>query len=313
MHSWSTFGARTSHGQHGHTRLTTARTWGKPPPSPLQYTLWLSTKATSKWLFVLGVSKLAKLGLLWLGSTITLRTNLRWRCGLKQSYRSCRDLFNGMLYVLCSQVNRVDSQLFLVESQTGSLTPGPSFGHNLCFRCPNEQCETILDIYAPRDFQSYKKRHKPLSFDPSNCSLKFWQSLWDSNSHQLSPTPTMGVHLGVWGFIPSHSLHSQEHVMWLPGLLLGPQPCNSLALVASPRLGLRQLMLPCLPYDEATIRIYLKWWLEYKSPYMFENVRFNLIMLALKDLILTTLYSNLNVTIHPQYMEQFLFYAYNLV
>jgi hypothetical protein len=34
-HSWSTFGARTSHGQHGHTRLTTARTWGKPPPSPL--------------------------------------------------------------------------------------------------------------------------------------------------------------------------------------------------------------------------------------------------------------------------------------
>jgi hypothetical protein len=24
-----------NHGQHGHTRLTTARTWGKPPPSPL--------------------------------------------------------------------------------------------------------------------------------------------------------------------------------------------------------------------------------------------------------------------------------------
>jgi hypothetical protein len=33
--SWSTFGARTSHGQHGHTRLTTAQTWRKPPPSPL--------------------------------------------------------------------------------------------------------------------------------------------------------------------------------------------------------------------------------------------------------------------------------------
>jgi len=35
VHSWSTLGARTSHGQHGHTRLTTVRTWGKPPPSHL--------------------------------------------------------------------------------------------------------------------------------------------------------------------------------------------------------------------------------------------------------------------------------------
>jgi len=35
VHSWSSFGARTSHGQHGHTRLTTTRTLGKPPPSPL--------------------------------------------------------------------------------------------------------------------------------------------------------------------------------------------------------------------------------------------------------------------------------------
>ncbi len=32
VHSWSTLGAKTSHGQHGHIRLTTARTWGKPPP-----------------------------------------------------------------------------------------------------------------------------------------------------------------------------------------------------------------------------------------------------------------------------------------
>jgi hypothetical protein len=50
---------------------------------------------------------------------------------------------------------------------------------------------------------------------------------------QLSPTPNMGVHLGVWRFIPSHSLHSREHVIWLPGLLIGSQPYNPLALVAS--------------------------------------------------------------------------------
>ncbi len=29
VHSWSTLGIRMSHGQHGHTRFTMARTWGK--------------------------------------------------------------------------------------------------------------------------------------------------------------------------------------------------------------------------------------------------------------------------------------------
>jgi hypothetical protein len=32
-----------------------------------------------------------------------------------------------------------------------------------------------------------------------------------------------------------------KHVMWLPGLCLGPQPRNPLALVASQMLGLRHL------------------------------------------------------------------------
>ncbi len=35
VHSWSTFGAQTSHDKHGLTRFITVRTWGKPPPSPL--------------------------------------------------------------------------------------------------------------------------------------------------------------------------------------------------------------------------------------------------------------------------------------
>ncbi len=48
VHSWNTFCAKTNHGQLKLTRLTTVRTWGKPPPSPLQYTLRLSTRPTSK-------------------------------------------------------------------------------------------------------------------------------------------------------------------------------------------------------------------------------------------------------------------------
>ncbi len=37
--------------------------------------------------------------------------------------------------------------------QFNSLTPGPSFAHNLGDRCPNGQCEAIFDIYASRPFQ----------------------------------------------------------------------------------------------------------------------------------------------------------------
>ncbi len=62
-------------------------------------------------------------------------------------------LFNGMSHVVCSQVNWVNSQLFLIENQTDNLTPDSSFGHNLCFRCSNEQCKPILNIYVPRAFQ----------------------------------------------------------------------------------------------------------------------------------------------------------------
>jgi hypothetical protein len=115
------------------------------------------------------------------------------------------------------------------------LTPGPSFGHNLCFRCPNEQCEPISDIYVPRAFQWYKKRYKPLSFDPSNQSLKFWESTG-------TPSPKVGVALRVRGFTPSHfpTLPGVCDVIF--GLPLGPHPCNPFALVASPKLGLRQKM-----------------------------------------------------------------------
>jgi len=99
------------------------------------------------------VLKSRQLGLLGLWSPITLRTDLGSKCSLKQSCSSRRELSNGMSHVVCSQVNRVNSRLFLVGSQTGSLTPGPSFGHNLCFRCPNEQYDPILDIYVLRVFQ----------------------------------------------------------------------------------------------------------------------------------------------------------------
>jgi hypothetical protein len=180
-----------------------------------------------------GVPKSPKLGLLWFWNPITLRADLELRCGLKQSCSPRRKLFNDMLHVIWRQLNLVDSWLFLVGSQIGSLTLGPPFVHNLCFRCPNEQCKPILNIYVPRSFQWYKERHKTLRFDPWNCSLKFWESTG-------TQSPKMGVALGVWGFTPSHFSTLPRVCDVTLGLSLGPQLCNPLALVASPKLGLRQ-------------------------------------------------------------------------
>jgi len=84
-----------------------------------------------------GVLKSLQMGLPRLWSPITLREDLGLQCGLKQSCRSRRDLFNGMSHVLCSLVFRVDFWLLVARSQTGSSTLGPSFGHNLCFRYLN--------------------------------------------------------------------------------------------------------------------------------------------------------------------------------
>jgi len=68
-----------------------------------------------------------------------------------------------------------DSQLLVVGSQIATLTPDSSFGHNLCFRCPNGSCEPILDIYVSIIFQWYKELLEPLGFDPCNRSLNIWE------------------------------------------------------------------------------------------------------------------------------------------
>jgi hypothetical protein len=144
MHSWSTFGARTSHGQHGHTRLTTARTWGNPPPSPFYNILCSSTRrlhpngsfSRDSWD---GVPKLPRVRVPDLWELITPDCKFWSRRGLHQSCSSRRELSNAVLHSQIGHREEVNSRLLMVGSQTASLTPGPSFGHNLCFRCPKEQ------------------------------------------------------------------------------------------------------------------------------------------------------------------------------
>ncbi len=104
-----------------------------------------------------GVSKLSKLGLPQLWGPITLCKDLWLKQIRKQSFSPCRKLSNSMSHATCTQGNRVDSWLLVVGSQTPNLTPSPSFGYNLCFRCPNGSCEPILDIYVSITFQWYKE------------------------------------------------------------------------------------------------------------------------------------------------------------
>ncbi len=75
------------------------------------------------------------------------------RRGLNQSCSPRRDLSNAMSHAQIGRREEVDSRLLVVGSQTASLTPGPSFAHNLGCRCPNRQCEGIFDIYVSRPFQ----------------------------------------------------------------------------------------------------------------------------------------------------------------
>ncbi len=162
----------------------------------------------------MGVSKLPRLGLPWFWGAITLCANLWLRWGLKQSCSPHQELFNGMSHAIYTHRIWVDSRLFVVGSQIGNLTSNLSFGHNLCFRCPNGQCERILDICVPKYFQWYKEIFKPLSFVPCNCPLKIRES---------TGTPTPKVELPWW-----QTFIFPGVCCVIPGFPLGPQPYKPL-------------------------------------------------------------------------------------
>ncbi len=123
-----------------------------------------------------GVTKLSWFGLLGLWQLITPCSDLRLGWGLKQTCSFPWELFNGVSHSTWTHQGRVDSQLLVVGSQTASLTPGPSFVHNLCCRCLKCSCEAIFDIYASRPFQQYKEHLKARCFDPCDWALSFWES-----------------------------------------------------------------------------------------------------------------------------------------
>jgi hypothetical protein len=123
----------------------------------------------------------------------------------------------------------------VVRSQIATLTFAPSFSHNLCFKYPNGSCKPILNIYVSRTFQWYKELFSPMSFNPWNMSLKIPKSIG-------TLTHKVGVHLGVWGFIPSHFPTLLRAWNVTPELHFWPALLQALALVMSPRWGLQHTL-----------------------------------------------------------------------
>ncbi len=113
------------------------------------------------------------------------------------------------------------------------------------FKYSNGSCELILDIYVPKAFQWYKELFNPMSFDPCNHLLKIWESIRTLILNLLvmmdSKPSQVGTHLGVWGFISSHSPTIPGAWNVILELHLWPTPLQAVALIASLRLRLRQI------------------------------------------------------------------------
>jgi hypothetical protein len=105
-----------------------------------------------------------------------------------------------MSHITCMRKNQGDSWLLMVESQIANLTPDPSFGYNLCFRCSNGSCEPISNIYILIIFQWYKKFLKLMGFNPSPSEDSGVH--WDSNSQNGSSLGSVRVHSLTLSYIP---------------------------------------------------------------------------------------------------------------
>ncbi len=152
-----------------------------------------------------GVPGLSQFGLPELWEVTTPSLDLGLERDLKQTCSSPQELSNGLSHSFCTPWGRVDSQLFVIGSQTVSLTPGPSFDHNSCCRCLNGPCEAIFDIYTLRPFQRYKGHLKARCFDLCHRALKSQESRRTPSSHfqecESHPHTCLKVGLRQSGFL----------------------------------------------------------------------------------------------------------------
>jgi hypothetical protein len=200
MHSWSTFDAPINHGQTQIHKTHHGPDLGEATTFPFIIFFVHSHGACTQMSFCprtpkLGLLKFSKLGLSQLWKLITSCVNLRLKWGLKKIC-ACQKTFQW--YVSCHlHASKLGQFLtFNGQSQIGILTPGFSFGLNLCFKYPNGSCKLIFTIYAPRAFQWYKDSFNPMSFDltialwrfksPFGLQLLKWEIIWECEVHSLT-------------------------------------------------------------------------------------------------------------------------------
>ncbi len=126
-----------------------------------------------------------------------------WR-GLNQSCSPRQDLSNSMSHSQFGGQEEVDSRPLMVGSQTASLTPDPSFAHNLGFRYPNDQCEAIFDIYSSRPFQCHQEHPNARCFGLCCRTLNIREfrrtpnpQLWEWEFHPPT-SPKVGLRHWFW-------------------------------------------------------------------------------------------------------------------
>jgi hypothetical protein len=137
------------------------------------------------------------------------------RRGLNQTCSPRRDLSNNVSYFQFGGREEVDSWLLVVGSQIASLTPGPSFAHNLGYRCSNDQCEAIFYIYVSRPFQWHQEHLNTRCFGICCRTLNIWESQRTSNPHffqVLGFTPTLGQSRVATIFYSHNFYHFINHI-----------------------------------------------------------------------------------------------------
>jgi len=211
MHSWSTFGARTSHGQTQTHKTHHGLDLGEATTFPLivyfvpfhvAHIQIAFCPKTLKWEFQNSQSWDSRN----FRGPITLRANLKLRWSLKQSCSLRRKLSNSIFHVTYTQGNCVDSRLLVVMIEIANLIPDPFFGHNLCFRCPNESFKPILDIYVSIAFQWCKQTFQSIGFWPLQLLSEHSGVHRDSNSQGGSSLGSVKVHSLTLSFTPGFPL-----------------------------------------------------------------------------------------------------------
>ncbi len=152
---------------------------------------------TSEWHKFPGLPKwspeIVPTGLPELQTAITPDCRVGSRRGLNRSCSPRRDLSNSVSHSRFGCREGIDSRLLVVGSQTASLTPGPSFAHNLGCKCPNCQCEGSFDIYVSRPFPT----------TPRTPQCKVFCPLLSSSKHSGIPVDSKSQLFQVLGFTPT--------------------------------------------------------------------------------------------------------------